>query len=145
MDGGTFALAALSRIANAARERRIQFFGAKLTVSGPPTDGQPGGECFETRPLATRSEDVNLRAPEERTGDSLDHSATRTSYLTNWGPTLEMSGGLKRAQHALERPLDRRVGPQCGNAGNCEHGPMLSRTQLLQAFEPLGRRAELPD
>ena len=25
------------------------------------------------------------------------------------GLTLEMSGGLKRAQHALERPLDRRV------------------------------------
>ena len=96
----------LSRNGDAARERRIQFLGDKLTVSGPPTDGQPGCECFEMRPLATRSENANLRAPEERTGAGLDHSATRTSCLTNWGPTFDMSGGPKGAKRPLERPLD---------------------------------------
>ena len=96
-----------SRNAYAARDQRIHFFGGKLTVSGPPTDGQPGCECLETRLHATRSGDANLRALEERTIAGLNHSATRTTCLTNWGPTFDMSGD-QNAQH-FGRPLDGGV------------------------------------
>ena len=98
-----------SRNDNAARERRIQFFGAKPTVSGPPTDGQPGRKRLEMRRPATRDGSAALRAHEERTVASPNHSAARTTCLANWGPTLEMSGSLKRAKRALGCPLDRRV------------------------------------
>src|SRR5450432_1011907 len=78
-------------------------------VSGPPTDGQPGCEYLVTRLRATRSEDANLRAQEERTVAGLDHRAARTTYLANWGPTFDMSGGPKGAKRPLGRPLDGGV------------------------------------
>ena len=79
------------------------------TVSGPPTDGQPDRERLEIRMPATHSEDANLPMQEERTGASLDHSAARTTSLTNWGPTFDMSGGPKGAKRPLGRPLDGGV------------------------------------
>ena len=97
----------LSRNADAARDQRIHFFGDKLTVSGPPTDGQPGRERLET--ALQRDGSATLRAHEERTVAGLDHSAARTTCLTNWGPTFDMSGGPKGAKRPLERPLDGGV------------------------------------
>ena len=55
------------------------FLGDRLTVSGPPTDGQPGGECLRDATACYASEDVNSQAPEKRTGACLDHSGTRRS------------------------------------------------------------------
>ena len=56
---------------------------------------------------ATRSGDANLRAQDQRTGAGLDQSETRTTCLTNWGPTFDMSGD-QNAQH-FGRPLDGGV------------------------------------
>ena len=120
------------------------FLGDRLTVSGPPTDGQPGGECFETRPAATRNADVNLRAQEKATGAGPAHSAARTTCFTIWGPTLEMSGGLKRAQHALERPLDRRVGPQPGGGECFAHLPLVARQACAASAVPKRRGLRSP-
>ena len=108
MNGASLALS-LSRARLLPRDHCIHLLGDKLTVSRQPTDGQPGRKCIETRHFATRNADANLRAREDRMATGLDHSATRTTCLTNWGPTLEMSGGLKGAKQPLERPLDRRV------------------------------------
>ncbi len=93
----------------AARDQGIHFFGDKLTVSGPPTDGQPGCEGLVTRMSSTPRAAANLQAQEERTTARLDYSATRTSCLTNWGPTFDMSGGPKGAKRPLGRPLDGGV------------------------------------
>ena len=57
----------------------------------------------------TRGGDANLRAQEERTAAGPDRSAARTTYLTNWGPTFDMSGGPKGAKRPLGRPLDGGV------------------------------------
>ena len=112
----------LSRTTHAAEDQRIQVLGDEVTVSGPPTDGQPGQERLEKPLLATRSENANSRAQGRRTAAGLDHGDTSTTCPTNWGLTLEMSGGIKRAQHALERPLDRRVRPRRGRGGS--HAPL---------------------
>ncbi len=93
----------------AARGQGIHFFGDKLTVSGPPTDGQPGCEGLVTMRNSARRPAANLQALEERTTAGLDYSATRTSCLTNWGPTFDMSGGGQAAKLAGRRPLDGGV------------------------------------
>ena len=87
MDSATVALNLFRTPPNAARDQRIHFLGKKLTVSGPPTDGQPDRDASRHDCRQTRGGDANLQAPEERTGAGLDHSAARTSCLTNWGPT----------------------------------------------------------
>ena len=109
MKCATSALELKWRKAHATRDQRIYFSGDTPTVSGPPTDGQPGRECLVTRLQATRIGDAKLPMLEERSGASLDHSATRTSCLTNGGPTFDMSGGPTGAKRPLERPLDGGV------------------------------------
>ena len=94
---------------HAAQDQRIQVLGDKVTVSGPPTDAQPGQKRLDKPLLATRSENTNSRAHEGSTAAGLDHSATRTSCLTTWGLTFDMSGGPKGAKRPLERPLDGGV------------------------------------
>ena len=87
----------------------FELLGDKLTVSGPPTDGQPGCERLEMRPPTTRVGCPTLRAQEERTVARLDHSAARTTCLANWGPTFDMSGSRKCAKRACGCPLDGGV------------------------------------
>jgi len=93
------------------------------TVSGPPTDGRLGRERLEIRRAATRDGSAGLRAHEERAVSSLDHSATRTTCLTNWGPTFDMSGGPKDAKRPLGRPLDGGVRPHRSDSASCVPRP----------------------
>ena len=57
---------------------------------------------------------------------------------------MEMSGGLKRAQHALERPLDRRVGPQPGGGECFAHLPMVARQACAASAVPKRRGLRSP-
>ena len=94
---------------HAAQDQRIQVLGDKVTVSGPPTDAQPGQKRLDKPLLATRSENTNSRAHEGSTAAGLDHSAARTSCLTTWGLTFDMSGSRRQAQPAGGCPLNGMV------------------------------------
>jgi hypothetical protein len=79
---------------------------------------------------------ANLQAQEERTTARLDYSATRTSCLTNWGPTFDMSGGPKGAKRPLGRPLDGGVRRQRENSYGFGHVPSVQQRPPPQRKGP---------
>ena len=85
--------------------------GEVPTASGSPQDEQPGltAPAEPTRETVRLPDEDQHALSEQSAKRPIDRLLAPANCLLKRDLTLEMSGGLKRAQHALERPLDRRV------------------------------------